>query len=87
MIMQKQKEKVESAMKDTAIRFTDREKKILEMRFGLNKKKTHTLSEIGEKFGVTRERIRQIQERCLFMLENEKKAISRLKKYEVVYRK
>lgn len=40
---------------------TDREQKILSMRFGLEDGVTHTLEEVGKEFGVTRERIRQIE--------------------------
>lgn len=42
-----------------------REREILEMRFGLADGKERTLEEVGERFGVTRERIRQIQEQAL----------------------
>lgn len=44
---------------------TQRELKILGMRFGLEDGVMHTLEETGEEFGVTRERIRQIQEKAL----------------------
>ena len=44
---------------------TDRERKILSMRFGLEDGVTHTLEEVGQVFGVTRERIRQIQAKSL----------------------
>ena len=44
---------------------SDRERKILEMRFGLNGTKSHTLEEVGLEFAVTRERIRQIEAKAL----------------------
>lgn len=42
-----------------------REQKILKLRFGLEDGVTHTLEEVGEEFGVTRERIRQIESKAL----------------------
>ena len=39
------------------------------MRFGLNDETNHTLEEVGNKFGVTRERIRQIEEKSLRKLK------------------
>ncbi len=44
---------------------TPREQKILEMRFGLDDGIAHTLEEVGQEFGVTRERIRQIEAKAL----------------------
>ena len=44
---------------------SDREKKILDMRFGLTDGVTHTLEEVGHEFHVTRERIRQIEAKAL----------------------
>ena len=44
---------------------TDCEHKVLRMRFGLDDGQTHTLEEIGNQFGVTRERIRQIEAKAL----------------------
>ncbi len=44
---------------------TPRERKILEMRFGLTDGVAHTLEEVGQEFGVTRERIRQIEAKAL----------------------
>lgn len=46
-----------------------REQKILRMRFGLEDGKTHTLEEVGQEFGVTRERIRQIEAKALTKLK------------------
>jgi len=46
----------------------DRERKILNQRFGLDGKKPKTLEEVGVKFGVTRERIRQLQNIALLKL-------------------
>ena len=51
---------------------SDREKKILEMRFGLNGTKSHTLEEVGLEFAVTRERIRQIEAKALLKLRKHK---------------
>ncbi len=47
---------------------TPRERKILQMRFGVGEKKEHTLEEIGNEFDVTRERIRQIEAKALAAL-------------------
>jgi RNA polymerase primary sigma factor len=46
----------------------DREKKIIFSRFGLDGGKAKTLEEVGKKFGVTRERIRQLQNIALMKL-------------------
>ena len=52
-------------LKEISSDLTQRELKILGMRFGLEDGVMHTLEETGEEFGVTRERIRQIQEKAL----------------------
>ena len=55
----------------TALDFlTERERLVLEMRFGLKDGKDHTLEEVGKLFGVTRERIRQIEAKALRKLRH-----------------
>jgi RNA polymerase primary sigma factor len=49
---------------------TDSEQKILNLRFGLDDRDPQTLDTIGQSFGVTRERIRQIEVKCLEKLKN-----------------
>jgi RNA polymerase primary sigma factor len=48
----------------------DRERKVIELRFGLNGEQPCTLEEVGKAFGVTRERIRQIENNTLKKLES-----------------
>ena len=59
---------------------TDRERKILELRFGLDDGTTHTLEEVGKVFGVTRERIRQIEAKALEKIRVHQK-VARLGEY------
>ncbi len=51
---------------------SDREQKIIKMRFGLGGGKSHTLEEVGQEFAVTRERIRQIEAKALNKLRKHK---------------
>jgi len=51
---------------------SDREQKIIRMRFGLDNGKSHTLEEVGQEFAVTRERIRQIEAKALAKLRKHK---------------
>lgn len=47
----------------------DRERKVIVLRFGLDEGKGKTLEEVGKLFGVTRERIRQVESRTLKKIE------------------
>jgi RNA polymerase primary sigma factor len=49
---------------------TPRQETVLRMRFGIELKRDYTLEELGEKFAVTRERIRQIEQKSLQILRN-----------------
>ena len=59
---------------------SEKEKRILEMRHGLNDGITHTLEEVGKEFGVTRERIRQIEAKAHEKIRQHEK-INRLRNY------
>jgi RNA polymerase primary sigma factor len=52
----------------------EREEKILRMRFGIGEKHDHTLAEVGQYFELTRERIRQIEEKALRKLKHSSRA-------------
>ena len=68
-------------LREILIDLTDREQKILSMRFGLDDAVTHTLEEVGHEFGVTRERIRQIEARSLEKIREHEK-LKKLKGYK-----
>ncbi len=53
---------------------TEREQKILKLRFGVEDGKSHTLEEVGQEFSVTRERIRQIEAKALAKLRKHRDA-------------
>lgn len=59
---------------DVLSSLSDREQKIVRMRFGLDNGKSHTLEEVGQEFAVTRERIRQIEAKALAKLRKHKDA-------------
>lgn len=70
------REEIESVL--TAL--TPREARVLKLRFGLTDGRSHTLKEVGEKFGVTRERIRQIEAEALQRLRHPNRS-GRLRDY------
>jgi RNA polymerase primary sigma factor len=61
-------------VKDMLGALTEREQKILKLRFGLEDGKSHTLEEVGQEFMVTRERIRQIEAKALAKLRKHRDA-------------
>jgi RNA polymerase primary sigma factor len=71
---------LQDQIKEVLSELSPKEQKILEMRYGLTDGVQHTLEEVGQEFGVTRERIRQIEAKVHEKLRNNEK-ISRLKNY------
>ncbi len=67
-------------LKEILVDLSFREQKSLAMRFGLNDGITHTLEEVGQQFGVTRERIRQIEAKSLQRIREHEK-LKKLKGY------
>lgn len=61
-------------VKDMLNGLTEREQKIIKLRFGLEDGKNYTLEEVGQEFSVTRERIRQIEAKALAKLRKHKDA-------------
>jgi RNA polymerase primary sigma factor len=57
-------------VRDVLTNLSEREREVLEMRFGFLDGKTHTLEEVGNKFSVTRERVRQIEAKALRKLRH-----------------
>ena len=55
-------------------KFSDRERQVITMRFGLDGKGERTLEQLGKIFGITRERVRQIEEKALEKLGHPKRS-------------
>ena len=62
------------ALKEILDTLTEREADVLRMRFGMQDGRTHTLEEVGQIFGVTRERIRQIENKAIRKLRHPSRA-------------
>ena len=61
------KEELDAVLKD----LTDREERVLRLRYGLDDNRPRTLEEVGKEFGVTRERIRQIEAKAIKKLKHQ----------------
>ncbi|MGI6364696.1 MAG: RNA polymerase sigma factor RpoD [Bacillota bacterium] len=73
-------ELLKEQLEDVLHTLTEREEKVLRLRFGLDDGKPRTLEEVGKKFNVTRERIRQIEAKALRKLRHPSRS-KRLKDY------
>ncbi len=73
-------ELLKEQLEDVLDTLTPREQKVLRLRFGLDDGRTRTLEEVGQVFGVTRERIRQIEAKALRKLRHPMRS-KRLKDY------
>ena len=60
-------------VKELLEQLSDREQQVIRLRYGLGNEKTHTLEEIGDILGVTRERVRQIEARAMEKLRKNAK--------------
>jgi len=56
---------LEDGLSEAMDRLSDRERYVIEMRFGINREREHTLSEVAQELGVSLERVRQIQVRAI----------------------
>jgi len=61
---------LKSQISDALNKLTERERKIIVLRFGLDDGRFRTLEEVGREFGITRERIRQIEAKALRKLRH-----------------
>lgn len=68
------RELLRERMEDVLSSLTAREGRVIQLRFGLQDGRAYTLEEVGQKFGVTRERIRQIEARALSKLRHPRRS-------------
>ena len=73
-------ELLKDELNEVLLELTDREEKVLRLRFGLDDGRTRTLEEVGKEFNVTRERIRQIEAKALRKLRHPSRS-KKLKDY------
>jgi len=73
-------QELQRALRD---RLTPRERRVLELRYGLDDNQPRTLDEVGETFGISRERVRQIQKEALEKLKNSD-LIRKLEKFRLL---
>jgi RNA polymerase primary sigma factor len=65
---------LQEKLEDVLATLTPREARILRLRFGLQNGRSYTLEEVGRKFGLTRERIRQIEGQALRKLRHPRRS-------------
>ena len=75
-------EMLQDEISEVLLTLTEREEKVIRLRFGLEDGKSRTLEEVGQMFGVTRERIRQIEAKALRKLRHPSRS-RKLKDYMV----
>ncbi|MEG0685865.1 MAG: RNA polymerase sigma factor RpoD [Erysipelotrichales bacterium] len=75
-------ELLKDELNEVLLELTDREEKVLRLRFGLEDGRTRTLEEVGKEFNVTRERIRQIEAKALRKLKHPSRS-KRLKDFMI----
>ncbi len=77
------KQLLKDELNEVMLELTDRERRVLELRYGLLDNHPRTLEEVGKEFGVTRERIRQIEAKAIKKLRTRKR-VSRLGDYREI---